>query len=280
MKIVDFRIPTRLAEAQAILRELGPSAFPMAGGTSLVFLSGTEPKTAVDLTRLGLDGVHHEDGAFRIGAAARIASLQHFRAGGWVLDRVARHLASQQIRNMSTVGGNIMRIFPWADFPVALLALDAAMVIAGDGERTVGSDEFFSGQPGRLLKSGELLSAIRVQKMPASAGFGYRKETRAAMGFSLMTVAAVLELRGREIAKARVAIGAGVPFPARLTSVEAAILGRKASEELFREAAAAGVKGLKLKAAAGVSDEYTAHLAEVTMADALTQAWAEAGKTT
>ena len=99
----------------------------------------------MDITRLGLHGIREESGTFRIGATTRIAALQKHHEAGWVLDRVAMHLASQQIRNMSTLGGNIARVFPWADFPVALLALGAEMVIAGDGgERVVGADEFFA----------------------------------------------------------------------------------------------------------------------------------------
>ncbi len=120
MKLVDFRQPARADEARAALKELGDSAAPIAGGTSMVFLPGNEEKVAVDLMRLGLDGIRRENGAFRVGATTRLAVLQKHHEAGWVLDRVAVHLASQQIRNMSTIGGNIARVFPWSDFAVAL----------------------------------------------------------------------------------------------------------------------------------------------------------------
>jgi CO/xanthine dehydrogenase FAD-binding subunit len=275
MRIADFRIPEHLDEARTLLKGLGDQALPLAGGTSLVFAVGRDEKIAVDLMRAGLDGIRREHGGFRIGATTRLADLQHFRADGWVLDRVAVRLASQQVRNMSTIGGNIVRVFPWADFPVALLALDASLVILGQGERTVGADEFFAGQPSRLLKGGDLLAAVHVKALPPGTGFGYRKETRAAMGFSLMTAAALVESDGKNIRRARVAAGAGVPFPCRLEAVEAALAGKPGKDETFREAAK-GTAGLKIRTSAGMSEEYIAHLAQVVVADALREAWTEA----
>ncbi len=275
MKLVDFKIPKSLDEAQSVLKQLGPSALPIAGATSLVFTGGKDEKVAVDITRIGLEGIRRQNGTFRIGAATRLSVLQQHREDGWVLDRVAKHVASQQVRNVSTIGGNVVRVFPWADFPVALLALDAQFVIAGDSERTVKADEFFSGQPVRLLKPGELLAAVCV---PAVWGFGYHKETRAAMGFSVMTAAACLEADGKRIKRARVVVGAGVPFPSRIEAAEKALVGQAASEDLFKEAAAKGVQGLKMKTAVGNSDEYTAHLAAVVVCDAIAKAWAEAAR--
>ena len=274
MKLVDFKIPTRLDEARGILKQLGSTALPLAGSTSLVFAAGKDDRVAVDITRIGLHGIRKESGTFRIGATTTIAALQKHHEAGWVLDRVAKHLACQQIRNMSTLGGNIVRVFPWADFPVALLALSAEAVIAGDdGERVVSADEFFAGQPTRLLKAGELLVAVKVKAVSLGSGFGYRKEARAHMGFSVMTAAALLEADGKKIKSARVAVGAGVPFPARLKAVEDALIGKPASESLFKEAAAKGAEGLKVKTAAGNTDEYTAHLVPVVIGDALAEAW-------
>lgn len=273
MNITDFRIPGRLDEARAILKELGPAGLPLAGATSLEFIPGKDPKTAVDITRLGLEGIVRENGGFRIGAATRIAALQNHHEPGWVLDRVAVRLASQPIRNMSTIGGNIARVFPWADFPVVLLALNATMVI---DETKVPADEYFASQPARYFKDGALLTAIHVPAVGARVGFGYRKQTQAAMGFSLMTCAALLEADGNHIKTARVALGAGIPFPARLQAIEQALAGKAGGEEIFKAAAAQGLSGLKFKGAAGMSEEYMAHLAAVVVPDALADAWAAA----
>jgi aerobic carbon-monoxide dehydrogenase medium subunit len=274
MNIADFRIPGRLDEARSILRELGPAGLALAGATSLEFVPGKDPKTAVDITRLGLEGIARENGGFRIGATTRIAALQKHHEPGWVLDRVAVRLASQPIRNMSTIGGNIARVFFWADFPVALLALNATMEI--DGETKVPADEFFASQPARYFKEGALLTAVHVPAVGPGAGFGYRKQTQAAMGFSLMTCAALLEADGNNVKTARVALGAGIPFPARLPAVEQALAGQPGGEKTFKSAVAQGLGQFKFKTAAGLSEEYITHLSSVVVPDALADAWAAA----
>lgn len=277
MRFSDFRTRGGFDEVRAALKELGAAGMPLAGGTSLVFTPGKDEKVAVDINRAGLSGIARENGSFRIGATTRIAALQAFRGDGWVLDRVAVDLASQQIRNMSTIGGNICRVFPWSDFPVALLALNAAMTIAGDSERVLGADEFFAEQPARLFRPGELLAAVKVPALAAGQGFGYRKQKQAAMGFSLLTAAAWIAMDGAIVRDVRVAVGAGVPFPSRVPAVEDHLKKmRRVGEVVFAEAAQSGLAGLTFKGGSGMSDEYIGNLAAVLVRDALTEALAAA----
>ncbi len=276
MKVVDFKLPTRLDEAQKILKDLGPKGIPVAGGTSFVFMPDQDPRTAVDITRLGLSGITRENGSFSIGAVTPLAGLQKHHEAGWVLDRVAVHLASQQIRNMSTLGGNIARVFPWSDFPIALLALNASMTITGQGKREMSADEYFSAQPSRLFGPGELLTSIKVPALAPGSGFGYRKETQTMLGFSLTTAAVFLTLEGKKISGIRVALGSGIPFPSRWTAVEQALQGQPAGESIFNDAVSKAVESLKFKSNGGMSESYIAHLTVVTAIDALTAAWQEA----
>ena len=273
----DFVIPTSLDEARAELKRLGPEGVPLAGASSLLFLKHKEPKVAVDLSRAGLAGICADAGTFVIGAMTTITSLRDYRAEGWVLDRVAECFVTQQIRNHSTLGGNIVRVFAWADFPVALLALDATMLIRGDEERRVGAVEFFSGQPVRLLKAGDLLIGIQVPARTAGQGFGYHKQTRVSADFSQGTAAAWLEVAGGKIKAARVALGAAVTFPCRLAAVEQALIGQKGSEKLFREASTL-LGERNWRTVAGFAPDYIKHIGEVAVADALLRALQEAAK--
>jgi CO/xanthine dehydrogenase FAD-binding subunit len=141
MKLNEFIIPEDLKAAKSALKKLGERGFAVAGGTSLHFLGVTE-KTAVDLSHLGLSGIKKKGGSFLVGATTSLGELMKFRGQGWVLDQVALHTSTQQIRNMSTLGGNIVRVFPWNDFPVALLALDATMCIEGGKEKVYSADEY------------------------------------------------------------------------------------------------------------------------------------------
>lgn len=274
MKIADFRQPANLEEACAILAELGPKGYALAGATSLVFLSGNEEKIAVDITRVGLAGIRRKDSRYEIGSLTRVSDLQHFHEPGWVLDRVAVQLASQQIRNMSTLGGNIARVFPWADFPVALLALGAHVVVGPASEdRSIPADEYFDGQPLRLIKAGELVKRVDVPALSGRCGFGYKKARLVATGFSLVTAAAFLRMENDRVAEVRLALGGGVPFPTRVAQVESLLMGKPFSEKTVRDAVEQGLAGLKFKETEGLSADYVGRLAMVTAGDVLVEAW-------
>ena len=273
----DFVVPTSLDDARPQLKRLGPEAFPLAGGTSLLFLKHREPKVAVDLSRAGLSGICADGGTFVIGAMTHITSMREHRAEGWVLDRVAAQFVTHQIRNQATLGGNIVRVFAWADFPSALLALGATLLIRGDEEQRVGADEFFSGQPVRLLKTGDLLVGVVVPALQAGQGFGYHKQKRVSSDFSQGTAAAFLEVAKGKITAARVALGASVTFPCRLAGVEQALVGQRGSAKLFREAAAQ-LGERTWRTVAGFTPDYIKHIGQVAVGDALVQAWQEAEK--
>jgi carbon-monoxide dehydrogenase medium subunit len=277
MRIVDFVLPASLAEAREALLELGPAGLPLAGATTLMFRPGPRPATAVDLTRCGLSGITRVSGSFHLGAATPIAALEDFRADGWVLGRVADAFVTQQIRNQSTVGGNVARVFPWSDFAVALQALDCWFVIEGAAQRRLGSDEYFKGQPARRYQPGDLLIRIEVPAVGPGEGFGYHKQTRTAAGFSQATAAAWLKVAGGKIQAARVALGAAVPLPRRLRELEAAVVGRPAREHALREAVGPALAGLRPVATAGFTREYVGHLATVVLGDVLAQALRMAG---
>lgn len=276
MNYTDYKTPTRLDEARALLKELGPAGVPVSGSTLHVFLRDTEPKVAVDITRLGLDGIQAEDGQFVVGATTHISDLQTYHAKGWVLDRVADCFVSQLVRNMATLGGSIVRVFPWADFPVALQALNASMVITGDTERVMDSDSFFATQPFRHLQPGDLLTSIRVPALGAGQGFGWHKERRTSTDFSRFTAGACLTLEDNKISKVRIAVGAGVPKPCRVPAIEDALIGARPGPKKFEEAVQAGLDTISWKGPMGVSNEFVRHLASVLIVDVLNQAHEEA----
>ncbi|NCC51392.1 MAG: hypothetical protein EOM20_09275 [Spartobacteria bacterium] len=272
MKLCDFVRPRSIEEARRYLHDLGPGGIPIAGGTALHFLLDEKPVTAVDITRMGLDGITEIPGGYRIGATTPLADIQAYRAERWAFHEVCRRLATHQVRNISTLGGNICRVFPWADLPVALIALNATMVIRGDHEIKMSCDEYFQSQPARLFKNGDLLVAVEVPALGPHMGFGYKKEVKTSKGFSLMTGAAVLTLKDGVVQNARVAAGGAAPFPCRLPRVEEALKGNKAESEGFKSAVASGIDNINWKGREGLTDDYAQHLAGVVLCDVLERA--------
>jgi aerobic carbon-monoxide dehydrogenase medium subunit len=275
MTFSEFILPEDLRAAKSALKKLGDQGFAVAGGTSLHFLSVAD-KTAVDLSRLGLSGIKKKGGTFLVGATTPLDDLMRYRSAGWVLDQVALHTSTQQVRNISTVGGNLARVFPWNDLPVALLALDATMVVEGAKEKAYAAGEFFDGQPLRLFKPGHLLTRVEVPALKKGQGFGYHKEVRLHAGFTLMTAAAVVTVKGGRIKEVRAAVGGGVAFPVRLPLLETALEGQPVDAPSLPQAIANGTTEVNWKGKEGLSDAYAAHLGRVVLADVLSAALRQA----
>ncbi len=276
MNYVDFKSPTQLDEARTLLKELGESASPVAGSTLHVFLKDESPKVAVDILRLGLNGIRLVDGVYHIGATTTVTDMLNHRQHGWVLDRVAEAFVTQPIRNMATMGGSVVRVFPWSDLPVALLALNAELVITGDAERVMSAPEFFATQPFHHLQAGDLLTSVRIPALVEGQGFAYHKERRTTTDFSRCTIAAWLALDDGKIADVRIAVGAAVPMPRRMDAVEDALKGARPGPAAFEKAMQAGIDAPRWKGLHGISDEYARHLASVHIVDVLTKAHEEA----
>ncbi|HPC19993.1 MAG: FAD binding domain-containing protein [Kiritimatiellae bacterium] len=272
MKLCEFLRPASLPAARDNLRELGPKGMALAGGTALHFMQDHTPVTAVDITHLGLSYIRPDGDFYRIGATTPLADIQRYRAPRWAMHEICRRIATHQIRNISTLGGNVCRVFPWADLPVVLLAMNARMVVYTGHDQELGADEYFKTQPAKRYLKGDLLREVKVPALRSHHGFGSVKVVRTAAAFSMVTIACVLELDGQNIKSARVAAGSAIPFPRRLPSVEAALTGKEARAGVFQEAAAQAGHDAPWRGREGMSTDYSRHLAEVSILDALERA--------
>ncbi len=272
MKLCEFIRPASLSAARDNMHELGRRGMLLAGGTALHFMQDHTPVTAVDITRIGLSYIRQDGAWYVIGATTPLADIQRYRAPRWALHEICRRISTHQIRNISTIGGNICRVFPWADLPVILLAMNARMVIYSGREEEFGADDYFSFQPARRFLDGNILTAVKVPALMAHHGFGSIKVVRTQASFPMVTIGALLELDGPHIKTARVAAGSAIPFPRRLPEVEAALVGREATTAVFQEAAGKAGPDAPWRGREGMSPDYSRHLAEVSILDALERA--------
>jgi CO/xanthine dehydrogenase FAD-binding subunit len=272
MRFDDFLIPETLDEARQALEALGDKGYAFAGGTAFQYVSDRSGATAVDITRLGLRGIERTEGGFRIGATTTLTDLVRCGAEGWVLDRVATRIPTHQVRNISTVGGNISRLFPWSDLPLAFLVLEAGVVIRSDEERIHDALEFFTAQPLNQFGHGDLVTAVVVPAVAPPLGFGFKKENTTNAAFALMTGAAAITLDGGRMDKVRLAANGALAVPQRLLEVEKALEGQAADPALFEAAIEDGIAGLDWRGREGMSDEFARHLGGVILHDVLEQA--------
>jgi xanthine dehydrogenase YagS FAD-binding subunit len=136
------------------------------------------------------------------------------------------------------------------DMANALYALEAVVRVrdANGRERTIPIGEFHR-LPGDTperdnnLEHGELIVAIDLPRSPFAKNYYYLKvRDRASYAFALVAVAAALEINSGTIRQARVVLGGVAHKPWRSAEAEAALSGRTASEESFRQAAEAALK--------------------------------------
>lgn len=276
MRLIGYQRPKSLEEAKAALKELGDKGTPLTGATSHHFIKGDEGKVGVDICWIGHDTIEEQDDKFVVGAISRLSTLQNFKAAGWVLDRVAVRFMNQPMRNTITLGGNIARVFPWADFPIVLLALGADIVVSSDEEKVYSADDYFKGQAAQKLEHGDIVTEVHVPRLKANEGFGYHKETLTYASYSKLTLAVWLQLDKRTVTDIRIAAGAGIPVQKRLTDLENALKGKAVSADVITAAVEETIDAVKWTGGDGYSADYTRQLARAHLVDVITGAWQEA----
>jgi CO/xanthine dehydrogenase FAD-binding subunit len=240
----EFHEPATVEEACRMIGELGEKVKILAGGTDLFVNMKKKllaPDHVVSLDRIGpLADVDASNGSLRIGPcakAAMIAESDAVKSTFPALYEGASKLGSPLIRNLATVGGNLVSARPAADFPPPLMAYNATLVLkSSQGERSLPLTEFIQAPGQTALTRDELLEAILLERPAPHSGSAYIKlGVRQALEISLVNVAALLTLdpSNGAITAARVIMGSVGPTPLLSASAEKALLGEKPSEALF-----------------------------------------------
>jgi xanthine dehydrogenase YagS FAD-binding subunit len=299
MESFAYRTVDTVAGARAALLE-HPDARLIAGGTTLIDLmkAGVErPDVVIDINRLPLASIDVAPDRVRIGALARNAAVADDATVAREFPVLAQALAagaSGQLRNMATVGGNLLQrtrcayfrdgvsrcnkrapgsgcdareglnrmhavlgtseacIAPHpSDMAVALVALDARIVVARDGgEERFTLDEFYrlpedAPQHETVLRHGDVVAAVEIATGPLQRRSSYLKlRDRASFEFALVSVGACLErVDGGTIARSRLALGGVGTVPWRARDAERVLDGAQPSAALFRRAAEVALTG-------------------------------------
>jgi xanthine dehydrogenase YagS FAD-binding subunit len=150
-------------------------------------------------------------------------------------------------RELAIFGGSTQCIATHpSDFPVALMALDAEVELAGRGgsTRRVKLSEFYrlpgaTPQVETAIQPGELITTVRVPTSPAARNSYYLKvRDRTSFAFALVSAAVGLEVSNGVVRDARVALGGVGPMPWRLPHVEEALRGKRLEPATLQQAAA------------------------------------------
>jgi len=247
--ITDFVAPESVEEAVRILRERGPAVCVLAGGTDVMVrirrgMLPEEKKMLLSVHRIaGMRGCRRDGEEVRIGAATTATDLKRdplIAECAPILARVADRLASAQVRNVATLGGNLANASPAGDLINPLLLLDARLLlVSAEGRRTVPVEEFFSGPGESVMRPDELLTEVCFDLPPAGRLFRFEKAgTRPSMECSVVTVGVAFTPREGKLVDVRVAFGSSAPTPIRGHRTEAALEGVRLTPEAIERATA------------------------------------------
>lgn len=258
MPIEKFSVPDTVEGVLDVLHEYGSDALVLAGGTMVMPLINealTSPRMVVSLQRAGLNQVH-VNGQTEIGATTTLSRVS--KLGDLpLLATASRQIGSWAIRNMATLGGNIFAPPPSGDAAVALLALDAELVVRSKGAtRRVRLDSFYMGLLQTALQPDELVTSIVLPNARGKTAW-LKYARREANAPSVVAVAAriVTDPEG-VIIEARIALGGANDFPMRAKMAEAALVGRGLNVESIADAANAAMNDAKPFSDALASEWY------------------------
>lgn len=267
----EYHAPTSVKEALQLLKTL-PDAKLVAGGHSLLPLMKfrlATPANLIDLGRIvGLRGIKEEKGQVVIGGMTThwmIESSNLLRQKAPLLPETAGQIGDIQVRNMGTIGGSLAHADPAADYPAAVLALEAEMVAEGPhGRRAIAASDFFTGLYATALAPDEILVEVRVPVQPARTGTAYLKFPHPASGFAVVGVAALVTLDGKgRCERARVGVTGVAPVAYRARAVEDRLRGQAVDAGTIAAAAGLAADGVDANADVFASAEYRRHLAAV-----------------
>ena len=177
-------------------------------------------------------------GAFMTHRSIERSSLVQHRYP--ILHDAVKNIGSVQIRNVATIGGNLVNAVPSADGAIPLIALDGKAHIYGPkGYRLIDLTRFFLG-PGQCeIQGAEILTEIIIPRLDPRTGGAYIKHgRREAMELPMLGVGILLSLEPdmATCAKARICLGVAAPTPFRALAAESYLRGKFVTEDSLTEA--------------------------------------------
>jgi carbon-monoxide dehydrogenase medium subunit len=248
-----YHRPTRIADALKLIKKAKDGKLISGGMTMVPTMKQrlASPSDIIDLSGLKNAGIKVMKSKVTVGAGATHAEVAASKDLARVLPALAQlagGIGDPHVRNKGTIGGSIANNDPAADYPAALVALNATVVTS---KRKIAADKFFKGMFETALSRDEIVTAVEFA-VPKRAG--YAKFPNPASRYAMVGV--FVAEHAREV---RVAVTGAGPCVFRHAAME------KALKANFSPDAVAGVKtpAKGLNADIHASAEYRAHLVGV-----------------
>jgi carbon-monoxide dehydrogenase medium subunit len=243
--------PGSVADAVSLLKGAADGKFLAGGQTLIPTLKQrlASPSDVIDLAGIGeLEGISDEGDAVKVGAMtthAEVASSELVRSQISALADLAGLIGDPQVRNCGTIGGSIANADPAADYPAAIVGLNATV---HTNQRTIAADDFFTGMFETALNEDEIVTAVSFPK-PSKAA--YQKFPNPASRYAIVGV--MVAETGGEL---RVAVTGAGPSVFRVADAESALASNFSADAIGNLA----VGSADLSSDIHASADYRAHL--------------------
>jgi carbon-monoxide dehydrogenase medium subunit len=236
--------PTTVAEAVALLAEVGEDGRVLAGGQSLVPAMAfrmARPAHLVDINNIaGLKTLAADARALSIGAVVRHAAFHRPAIDGplgRLLAFVVRHIAHYPIRTRGTFCGSLAHADPASEWCLVAATLGAEMTAqSARGTRTIAAAEYFQGIMATALAEDELLVEVRLPLPSNDTRYGFYEFSRRAGDYALAMALASFRVADGRIVEPRLGVGGAETHPRRIGEAEAVLNGATPTKETFSAA--------------------------------------------
>ena len=242
----NYQKVNTVSEALEVLSRDNKKSKILAGGTDLLVMiqeNIISPDEVIDISSIEeLKGIEESSGRIRLGALVthgRIADSNLLREKAVPLVESCSEVGSPQIRNLGTIGGNLVMASPSGDSLPALYVLGAEVILASkEGERSIPIEDFLIGVKKSVIRPDELLVAISFPGMSADdRGFFKKLGQRKALAISKVSISAIVSLRDGVVTSVRIALGAVATTVIRTPRTESFLVGQALTPEVISEAA-------------------------------------------
>ena len=234
-KLMSLKIEPEVSEKNSVF---------IAGGTDLMVGKADELAEVNVRTLIGrksLSGIKVKHRKCIIGATSTMSEIAQSNIIKEIipeLDSYFKLISSEPIRNMATIGGNIVNASPIGDLTIIFLALNSEIVIEGSkGEKSISLKDFFLGYKKLKIKKGEVVKSINFTLPSKPLLFNFEKVSkRRHLDIASVNSAIWLKMEDNKIDECSLSAGGVSPIPLLLTKTSEFLIGKAISAKTVIEA--------------------------------------------
>jgi len=274
--VQEYHRPKSIQSALRLIGRVQPHTVLLAGGTWLVAMHDPSIQAVVDLRDLDLVFIKNNSQRLRLGAMTTIQTLVEHplvqKVGGGLLAKASQHSAQLSTRNVATLGGTLAVGDSTSEVLLALLALDAQVVIHSPIWRETALDALLSDHPAHLSPQ-VLIKEVYIPTLPAESGGALAEVRPTPRDHPIVNAAALVVRKGRVCRIARIALGGIAPHPIRLREIEAMFFYQPFDTNLLSDAAEAVSDTMNYPDDSRASAAYRRAMVAIMVTRALQEAW-------